>query len=794
MGAMRKQLPSLPKTNDTPGRYYAQHDDDDSATPGVGAGRTRAMTTSSYASTAIPPKLEADLNFDNSGFDDLFSGLERKASPDFTTDSPGRSLLAGRRTVQTEPIKIDRKLEVEPPPKSWDSRGSGDHLIASPTEDNSTPPPVPPHKYAPIASDSPDLNGSGGFEDMDAKLVRQSVQARKSQRENSSEQKLAYTSPSVASLQTPLSSSSASNTTPKAALRAPTSPTTLDDDNLFAPSTAKQAPARKPAAPIAKENIPPPPSAPGEPTRRVMTVAEFQAQKQMQLSLPPDESSDEEDYEDEEDAIRKREEEQKAIRQRQQMQIAREHMRRSTTAPVESNEASNGLGVLSNGFPSETSLQADQWSDEDVPLGVLAQHGFPARNKPPSQPANAMPSYFRSSTPTIPDRPASAGAVNNRASNGYRPPFARNLPDDPYASVIGGGLVQQTNRESMGFNRGAASVYNEPVGGMPYDPQPQFTSLVDQIQMRDMAKQKYMGGASSKKPPGGPFTGALSNQMNAAGQNNYPTRMSTMGMAGTPGMSGMSGMPGMPGMNPMMMNMMGGSMPMMGMNQMQFPMYQQNELMMQQMMQQMLQMQAQQNAMFGQQQQQQQLPPQDPRMSMAPQQNPGFQTPQFQNNSFLNVSSAMPNQQRPMSIMSANGNQQNRPFSSLAPSGAPSIAGFQPQMPMNNGYTPSIAPSERSNIGLSARYRSVATGNGMQDTQSTVSSMTLQASGGATESKKVKGILKNKAPQVTVKEDDEDDWGKMAARKSKFAQDGDRRNGAASSAGLHELVRNIDGY
>jgi hypothetical protein len=507
-----------------------------------------------------------------------------------------------------------------------------------------------------------------------------------------------------------------------------------------------------------------------------MTAAEFQAQQKLQMTQSTGDDSDDE-YEDEDDAIRKREEEQKLIRQRQQMSIAREHMRRSTV-PTEM-KITNGVGPLSNGFPSETSLQADEWSDEDVPLGVLAQHGFPSRNKPPTQPANAMPSYFRSSSPSVPsvpERPASTGAVGNRAST-YRPPFARNLPEDPYATMGGNGLVRQPIRESMGFNR-AASVYNDP-SAVPYDVQPQFTSLVDQIQMRDNAKQKYMGGASNKKTPGGPFTGALGGQMNAMDQNSATRRMSQMPQMG------------MPGMNPMM-NMMGGPMPMMGMNQIPYPMYPQNELMMQQMYQQMLAMQAQ-NGMYGQPQQ-----PHDPRMSMMSQANLGFQNPPFNNSSLLNVGAGAPSG-RPMSIMSfgvggAQPNPQSRPFSTLGHPGMGPTGGFQqpPMGGMSNGYTPSIAPSERSNIGLSARYRPVATGNGMQDSHSTVgSSMTLHASSGALEKKTVKGILKNKSTsQDTVKEDDEDDWGKMAARKSKFlGNTGPKKD--LSSSSLQDLVRGV---
>lgn len=247
---------------------------------------------------------------------------------------------------------------------------------------------------------------------------------------------------------------------------------------------------------------------------------------------------------------------------------------------------------------------------------------------------------------------------------------------------------------------------------------------------------------------------------------------------------------GMGGMNPMMNPMMGGQMPMMGMNQMPFPMYPQNELMMQQMYQQMLQFQAQ-NGMFVPPQQQH--PQHDSRMSMA-----GFPAQNTQNPNFLNSANAAPyNQSRPMSILSVNTNHQNRPFSTLGqpgmPQSAPSFmnAPINPMMntgpPINTGYTPSIAPSERSNVGLSARYRPVVTGNGLQsDNHSTVSSSmtTLQASGGAADANKgvIKGILKNKG-----REDDEDDWGKMARRKMKFGKK------ERKEEGLEDLVRGVGG-
>jgi len=410
------------------------------------------------------------------------------------------------------------------------------------------------------------------------------------------------------------------------------------------------------------------------------------------------------------------------------------------------------------GFPSETSLKADEWEDEDVPLGILAQHGFPSqtRNRMPTQPANAIPSHF-------PDRPASAGALGGNAMPGHLPAFARNLPTDPHSSVIGGGLVRPMNRESMGFNsfaRGPASVAGDSIApGMGMHTPMMYQeagmsqpSLVDQIQMRDMSKQKYMGGASHKKPEGGPFTGMLGQQMNPRGTQNA-TRMQQIPM--------------MNGMNPMMM---GGQMPMMGMGmqQMGYPMSQQQEYMQMQQWQQMQQMFAMQQM---QQMQQMQMPQsQDGRMSMGIPNN-GIGGNMMGNGSFLSVSNSMQNgQNRPMSFMTVNGNQ-------------------QPQAPMGNfmgpgaGYTPSIAPSERSNVGLSARYRPVINNS---DARSTGTSMTLQATGGATAKPGViKGILKT-SPRLPV-EEDEGDWGKMAARKSKFGNSNKQQ-----SNGLEELTKGLN--
>jgi hypothetical protein len=738
------------------------------------------MTTSSYASTAIPPKLEADLNFGNSTFDDMFSGISRQESPpDMSRETAGRSLLSEKRTFQPEPIKTYPKLDVEAPLKSWESRGSADNLMSSPhsDDDDAPPPPPPPHKYssyAPVASESPTLPTHATFGDRDAHVVRQSFMEKTSYRDSSPEQlptqPTSVASSSANSLQTPASSRSSNytnNTTPKASTVS--AYTDNDDDNMFTPVKAEPKPLSRaaqkaPAHSIAEDRTPTAPAT--NPVRpgagRVLTQTEYLAMQKRANSQPPPEDDSDEDYEDEEEAIRKREEEEIMRRKQKQMQFAREAMRRTTTTSANPARPEGGLEDTM-GFPSETSIKADEWEDEDVPLGILAQHGFPsqARGRLPNQPPNAMPSY-------IPDRPASAGAVPNRAS-GHLPAFARGLPADPHNSFIGGGLVQPMNRESMGFNgfaRGPMSVAGDSIAGgmgmgmqspmMYQDAGMSQPSLVDQIQMRDMTKQKYMGGASQKKPEGGPFTGMLGQQMNASGQSQQSTRMSHMPM-----------------MNGMMNPMMGGQMPMMGMgmNPMGYPMPQGNDMMAMQQMQQMQQMIAMQQMQLQQMQAMQRPQTQDPRMSMAMPNNNSFGGNMMGNGSFLNVPGAMNNgmQNRPMSFMSGAQGQQ------------PPMSNYMGPGP---GYTPSIAPSERSNIGLSARYRPVINNS---DAHSTGTSTILQASSGANANKPttIKGIIKP-ARQMPVEEDE--DWSKMAARKSKFMS----RNKQQQSNGLEELTKGLN--
>jgi len=99
------------------------------------------------------------------------------------------------------------------------------------------------------------------------------------------------------------------------------------------------------------------------------------------------------------------------------------------------------------------------------------------------------------------------------------------------------------------------------------------------------------------------------------------------------------------------------------------------------------------------------------------------------------------------------------------------------------GYTPSIAPSERSNIGMPSRYRPVSTMNGDNAmmsggrSQSMTSSLTLQAftTPGPTEQQKnntirvidkPKGAPRISSRAVEAEEDDDQGWSEMAKKRS----------------------------
>ena len=453
-----------------------------------------------------------------------------------------------------------------------------------------------------------------------------------------------------------------------------------DDDSLFdAPTNSGRQ------APVVRPRIPPP--AKPQTQNKIMTPAQFEQYRRQQemtstaqpRDRPDSDDEEEEDDDDDDEAERSKQAARQRRKQEAHMSVYRQQMMKVTgEQPSElpsvqlrpgmdrSSVSAPALGStslvpeFSFDKPSESGHASDD-EDEDVPLGVLAAHGFPSKTKPPSVTGNAG-SRIQFKSESYPPPPASvSGAPGNRAS--ALPAFARNLPQDPY---FGAGLVNPSNRESLAFGQGAPrSVY----GG------------------------SQMGSGSPVPGPPGGLVGVI----NAEEQARAARR-------GSPNAGGMSLPPSMGGMPPMMTPGEHAT------QQATAQMSEQMNQMMQMQMQWMGQMQAMManGGMMPQPGQPNFMPPMPQMMmppGMAPPPPPGHtqQRPWSQgSHSAPNPSMGhQPQQQRAMSMM-----------------GPTSSAPWQPSMPNRKSTAPSmmtgaldsasIAPSERSNVGQPSRYRPVS--------------------------------------------------------------------------------------
>jgi len=251
----------------------------------------------------------------------------------------------------------------------------------------------------------------------------------------------------------------------------------------------------------------------------------------------------------------------------------------------------------------------------------------------------------------------------------------------------------------------------------------------------------------------------------------------------------------------------------------------------QQQMQQFMQMQMQ--VMQNMQNMQNMLAMQQQQMGQSPQ--PMQQTPDYlgvplAGNRPMSMAShapsmlgAPPNQGRAMTMMNPPpqwdiGNfGAQRPMSGMPGSYAPSVQGLNVSGGPGPGYTPSIAPSERSNVGMPSRYRPVATNgeappNGRS--QSMTSSLTLQAftnqqgaqsiqrpeSQPAQQQKqntirivdKPKGTPKVSARPVGVDEDEDEGWAEMAKKRTEKKFSWRRKEPKSSEPALSDLYKNME--
>ncbi|KAL1638549.1 hypothetical protein SLS58_008878 [Diplodia intermedia] len=755
----------------------------------VHSGRERAMTASSYASTAHPPKLEnlPATDFGND-FGDLFTSFasqQRKSAileesplplpPPLAMRSesepalppPPKTFASSRPAQPPSPIRVDRTKDVGGSPYSWDSRDSNDALMVSPVAAhspyNERVPPVPRHSV-PLSGSPPPLqvrthsspvserksvrNGamktpSLPVEDEDAKMVRESFRASRDAKEIQAAQTRQNGS-SESSVKTPSFSSAHSSIQSQHQAQPVTAASSPDSMAEATPRAKGVSTANEESRPLFSKTPPTPQTTrPGvrfesqKPAR--MTQAEFAVlQRQHQKDPLSDDESDESDEyidDDQEEEERKKIEEMRKIRHQQQekMSAHREMMKKTVGGLNQSlgsrpvgmerpgmNRASMSTSELLGNRASYYGGNEDEDETDDIPLGILREHKFPKLGNRLSH--HSSLTNLRSASAQGMRPGSAAGSVIGGSTN--LPPFARGLPADlPSEPYLGANLVQQPMRESIGYGAmGPASVYEGSTGG---NAQP---TLVNMIADAEQAKEARRGGATK-----------IFGTTATYGQRLPQPGQMSQGMGQGMGMLGL-GM-GMPQAQPQQMFM---------------PQQQQQ----QQLSMNMQQMQMQQMQAMAQLQQQMQIMLQQQQMGIhqgMPQMGmqPGMQQGMMGQNSFGSLLG-----QRPMSMASAQGLGQQRTRSMVNPPSM-SFGGLQQQFGnhLTPGYAPSLAPSERSNVGKSARYRPVT--QPLHDGSSTVMSQsTVQP--GQPDANRLTIRVKAKSPKSQTSggnEDDDEGWG-----------------------------------
>ncbi|KIW25849.1 hypothetical protein, variant 2 [Cladophialophora immunda] len=648
--------------------------------------RNRAVT-SSTASTATPPRLfDTDLSLESSELDEFGNMFDHiGSSPDAVpsrlihqeasiasppaqyppTSYPGASPLRISRAPPPKPISIDHSQVVESSPYSWASHDSNDHLMRSPSPSKTITQGSPmkageagshPGRYGSMSESTVSAKGPGGSTSLSQE---EELQPSPFLHTRSPDSNMASTSPArdgTGGL-------------------SPSSTHSATFDPIIA-ADAQLASMYQETRPVPVKSVS---------MNKVMTPAQwerYKEQKEMDRrlgALSDDSASEASENSDDDDEIeRSRQATKQRRKQEAHLAVYRQKMMK-VTGEAPPNRSMSSLGMLrpgdNNSSPdlnrlSRMTLESKQSGkssgeeeeeDEDVPLGILAAHGFPNKNRPPTRLAN---SPSNSNLRSVSQNQGAPSVISQAPKGGNLPVFARQLPPDPY---YGASLVNPSNREALGLHpAGPPPQGVGPATAHPIHP----AGLVGVIAGEERARAARRGspnpaGNYDLPPMMGPPPGMVRSQTTGTlSSMAYPP------MGAVPPMPGMAGMPGMPPM------LSAG-------DQAQIQMSQQMTQMMQMQMQWMQQMS---NMMVGPMNAPPNLPPPGP-------QNPAFARPQ---------SLAM---QNPPPLQA---NQ--RTMSTLNPSMAPwnSKPPLLPSINVNGNYAPSIAPSERSNIGLASRYRPVS--------------------------------------------------------------------------------------
>lgn len=748
--------------------------------------RNRTMT-SSTASTATPPRLfDSDLALENSeldAFGNMFDHIgsspdpasirlrreevqvqfstpprfgfifvcdvdhiQRSPSPTNypPTSYPGAVSTRNSRAAAPNPISVDRAQFVESSPYSWTSHESHEGLMRSPSP-SKTITQGSPTNTAEWTAQAPNYGSIP-----QTKLPsRRPVAQRAPSTEDEQPQPLLVTRSTDSNLL---------STTPATHAVGETSPSSTHSVT-FDSSIAADAEL----ANMYEESKPAPPKPVS--SNKVMTPAQWERYKQQKemdrrLGALSDDSGSEagDNDEDDDEAERDRQATKQRRKQEAHLAVYRQKMMKVTGETVQSLPESSlsalrpdGSATDLNNRLSHMTLDSKQSGkssgedgdeDEDVPLGILAAHGFPNKNRPPTRLANSTSNPNLRSVSQTQLAPSTASQA---PKGGNLPVFARHLPQDPY---YGASLVNQSNRESLAIHSA-----NPPLGAGPSTAHPIHPAgLVGVIAGEERARAARRG---SPNPSGG---------YEMPGMPPHPgmMRSQTTGSLSTMGYPPM----GMPGMPPMMSPG----------DQAQIQMSQQMTQMMQMQMQWMQQMQQ----MLGGQFNPQAMPPE---LTMPSAMGPRPQSMRMQNPPVPQAG------QRTMSTL----NPSMAPWNNTQP--------FIPSININGNYAPSIAPSERSNIGLASRYRPVSiapepdivsTRRASTFTSSNVrpwSQMDLASRAPNHGAKPSVNALGRRSPLAKTHddEDDEQGWAEMKMKKDKKQKTWALRKGQDS---LQELYTN----
>lgn len=500
------------------------------------------------------------------------------------------------------------------------------------------------------------------------------------------------------------------------------------------------------------------------PQKKVMTPQQFELYRRQQDErhrynqafgkADSDESGDDYDDEDEDEMERDRQAQNQRKKQEAHLAVYRQTMIKITgeaaPGPIHPSNGSSSMLSPSGGMGASThdlsnrlsainldtssgskspGRSSDGDEDDDVPLGILAAHGFPNKNRPPTRLMHSgSNSNLRGGAQSLAPPSVTGDAINRNSL----PAFARKLPEDPY---YGAGLVHAPQRESMAFhsysspNLPTLAVPSGASTNHPHHP----AGLVGVIAGEERARAARRGspGAANGAYELPPSMQQQPGMMRSHTMGQMPPMM-------MPGMPGMPPMPMMPGMPPMMTQG----------EHAQIQMSQQMTQMMQMQMQWMQQMQQFMSGAGG--------------PATGPADNTSVNGP------------------RPQSVPLQNyAGPAGRTMSTLDPSMAnwnlqpPTLPPIRP----NSSYAPSIAPSERSNIGLASRYRPVSTIQepagepAWQKRSSTMTSSTFRpwSTFGAPKATAAAAAAPSARKSVMPVDDDDDEagWAEMKAKKEK---------------------------